>query len=119
MAKTKKEDAGEGKKIVVQNRKARHDYDIVDRIETGIVLQGTEVKSLRAGKVNLKDSYALVEGREVFLHRVYIGAYEGELIITTNRRERGSCSCMRWRYVGWPAGHSSKALLSFPSVSTF
>ena len=71
MAKTKKEDAGEGKKIVVQNRKARHDYDIVDRIETGIVLQGTEVKSLRAGKVNLKDSYALVEGREVFLHRAY------------------------------------------------
>ena len=77
MAKTKKEDSGEGKKIVVQNRKARHDYDIVDRIETGIVLQGTEVKSLRAGKVNLKDSYALVEGREVFLHRVHIGAYEG------------------------------------------
>ena len=49
----------------------RHDYDIVDRFEAGIVLQGTEVKSLRAGKVNLKDSYALVEAGEVF----YIESY--------------------------------------------
>lgn len=76
MAKTKEDVRSDGKKIVVQNRKARHDYEIMDRFEAGIVLQGTEVKSLRAGKVNLKDSYALVEAGEVFLHRVYIGAYE-------------------------------------------
>ncbi len=76
MAKQILEDQTEGKKIVVQNRKARHDYDIVDRFETGIVLVGTEVKSLRAGRVNLKDSYALVEAGEVFLHRVHISPYE-------------------------------------------
>ena len=77
MAKAQREARGEDKKLVIQNRKARHDYDIVDRFETGIVLQGTEVKSLRAGKVNLKDSYALVEAGEVFLHRVHISPYEG------------------------------------------
>jgi SsrA-binding protein len=76
MANKKKDTEPTGKKVVVQNRKARHDYDIVDRFETGIVLQGTEVKSLRAGRVNLKDSYAIVESGEVFLHRVHISTYE-------------------------------------------
>ncbi len=76
MAKQSKEDEKEGKKMVVQNRKARYDYDIVDRFETGIVLSGTEVKSLRAGRANLKDSYAIVEVGEVFLHRFHISAYE-------------------------------------------
>jgi SsrA-binding protein len=76
MAKQSKDDEKEGKKMVVQNRKARHDYDIVDRFETGIVLSGTEVKSLRAGRANLKDSYAVVEVGEVFLHRVHISTYE-------------------------------------------
>ena len=76
MAKQSKEDEKEGKKMVVQNRKARHDYDSVDRFETGIVLSGTEVKSLRAGRANLKDSYAVVEVGEVFLHRVHISTYE-------------------------------------------
>ena len=76
MAKQSKDDEKEGKKMVVQNRKARHDYDIVDRFETGIVLSGTEVKSLLAGRANLKDSYAVVEVGEVFLHRVHISTYE-------------------------------------------
>jgi len=76
MAKRSKEDEKDGKKMVVQNRKARYDYDIVDRFETGIVLSGTEVKSLRAGRANLKDSYAMVEVGEVFLHRVHISTYE-------------------------------------------
>jgi len=62
--------------MVVQNRKARRDYDLLDSYETGIVLQGTEVKSLRAGKVNLKDSYAAVEGGEVVLYNVHISPYE-------------------------------------------
>jgi SsrA-binding protein len=77
MAKIKKEDEKEGRKIVVQNRKARYDYEIVDRFETGIVLCGTEVKSLRAGRANLKDSYAAIDAGEVFLHRVHISPYEG------------------------------------------
>ena len=66
----------EGIKIIVQNRKARHDYEILDSYETGIVLLGTEVKSLRAGKANLKDSYARVERGEVFLHNMHISPYD-------------------------------------------
>ncbi len=62
--------------MIVQNRKARHDYEVLDSFETGIVLQGTEVKSLRAGKANLKDSYAAVEQGEVFLFNVHISPYE-------------------------------------------
>lgn len=63
-------------KIVTQNRKARHDYLVLDRWEAGIVLQGTEVKSLREGKANLKDSYARVDRGEVILHQFHISPYE-------------------------------------------
>jgi len=63
-------------RLVTRNRKARHDYAILDRFEAGIALQGTEVKSLRAGKANLKDSYAAVERGEVFLYNAHISAYE-------------------------------------------
>ena len=62
-------------KIITVNRKARHDYEIIDSFEAGIVLLGTEVKSLRAGKVNLKDSYARVKNGEVWLTGVHISPY--------------------------------------------
>ncbi|GAB6907721.1 SsrA-binding protein [Desulfosarcina cetonica] len=62
-------------KIVAENRKARHDYTIEDTYETGIVLVGTEVKSLRMGKANLKDSYARIKNGEVFVYQMHIGAY--------------------------------------------
>jgi len=62
-------------KIIAENRKARHDYTIVDQYEAGLVLTGTEVQSLRLGKVNLKDSYARVKNGEVFLYQVHISAY--------------------------------------------
>jgi SsrA-binding protein len=63
-------------KIISENRKARHDYFIHETYEAGIVLTGTEVKSLRAGKANLKDSYARVENGEVMLHNLHISPYE-------------------------------------------
>lgn len=62
-------------KIVCQNRKARHDYFILNEYEAGMVLVGTEVKSLRLGQANLKDSYANVRGGEVFLYNMHIGTY--------------------------------------------
>jgi SsrA-binding protein len=65
----------DGVKIVATNRKAFHDYHVEDKLETGIALKGTEVKSLRAGLVNLKDSYASVDGGEVFLHNCHISPY--------------------------------------------
>lgn len=63
-------------KIVAENRKARHDYHIHETYETGLVLTGTEVKSLRAGKANLKDSYARIENGEMVLHHLHISPYE-------------------------------------------
>jgi SsrA-binding protein len=67
--------AREGIKVVAQNRKARHDYFIEDSYEAGMVLKGTEVKSLREGKVNLKDGYARIKGGELFLLDVHISPY--------------------------------------------
>ncbi|HOB20781.1 MAG TPA: SsrA-binding protein SmpB [Candidatus Atribacteria bacterium] len=68
--------AGEGRKIVAQNKKARHDYFIEETYEAGIVLTGTEVKSIRQGKVNLKDSYADIKHGEVHVHNMHISPYE-------------------------------------------
>lgn len=62
-------------KIIAENRKARHDYFVIETFEAGIVLKGTEVKSMREGKANLKDSFAMVEGEEVFLHNCHISPY--------------------------------------------
>jgi SsrA-binding protein len=62
-------------KIIATNRKARHEYHVLDTFETGIVLTGTEVKSLRDGKANLKDSYAAVRNGEVFLLNTHISPY--------------------------------------------
>lgn len=61
---------------IASNRKARHDYFIQDTLEVGIVLVGTEVKSLRQGKANLKDSYASISGGEVFVEGMHISPYE-------------------------------------------
>ncbi|NLX90642.1 MAG: SsrA-binding protein SmpB [Firmicutes bacterium] len=65
-----------GIKVLAQNRKARHDYFIEETFEAGIALQGTEVKSLRAAKANLKDSYARVENGELILYNMHISPYD-------------------------------------------
>jgi SsrA-binding protein len=65
----------EGRKVVAQNKKARHDYLIEDTYEAGLVLQGTEVKSLRAGRASLVDGFAEVDHGEVWLHGVHISEY--------------------------------------------
>lgn len=62
-------------KIVAENRKARHNYFIEDTCEAGMVLLGTEIKSLRLGRVNLKDSYARIKNGEVFVYQMHISAY--------------------------------------------
>lgn len=63
-------------KIIANNKKARHDYFIEDTYEAGISLTGTEVKSIRQGKVNLKESYASIRGSEVFVNQMHISPYE-------------------------------------------
>lgn len=64
------------KKVVADNRKARHDFHIEETFEAGLVLQGTEVKSLRAGKANLRDSFARVDKGEAWVHNMHISPYE-------------------------------------------
>lgn len=66
---------GEGK-LIAQNKKARHDYAVTDTMEAGIVLLGTEIKSIRNSRINLKDGFARVRNGEVFLHNVHISPYE-------------------------------------------
>ena len=63
--------------LIAKNQAAYHNYDIIDKIEAGIVLFGTEIKSIRQGKVNLKDSYAIIEkNKEVFVYSMNISNYE-------------------------------------------
>ena len=71
-------DTSERKKaerIIAENRKAFHDYHLLETFEAGVALVGTEVKAIREGRVNLRDSFAKVEGGEVYVHNVHIGAY--------------------------------------------
>ena len=64
-----------GRKVIASNRKARHDYAVLDTYEAGIVLTGTEVKSLRAGRASLVDGFALIDNGEVYLHGVHVPEY--------------------------------------------
>lgn len=76
-------------KTIATNRKAYHDYQILDSYEAGIVLTGTEIKSLRAGRVNLRDSYAIVRDGEVWLINAHIAPYShGQRQNHEPRRER-------------------------------
>ncbi len=63
-------------KLISKNPTAYHNYTITDKIETGIVLYGTEIKSIRAGKVNLKDSYAIIKNGEIYVYGMHISPYE-------------------------------------------
>jgi SsrA-binding protein len=81
--------ASDGIKVIAKNRKAHHDYFIEETYEAGIVLTGTEVKSIRLGKVNLKDSYADVKQGEVYLHNMHISPYEkGNIFNSEPMRDR-------------------------------
>jgi SsrA-binding protein len=66
---------GDGDRTVATNRRARHDYEILETVEAGLVLRGTEVKALRAGQVNFKDSYAAVRNGEMWLLGCHISPY--------------------------------------------
>ena len=65
-----------GNKILAENRKAFHDYEMLEKYCAGVVLTGTEIKSIRKGLVNLKDGFARIEGGEIWLYNVHISPYE-------------------------------------------
>ena len=78
-----------GKKVIAQNREARHEYFVIEALETGIELVGTEVKSLRAGGVNLKDSWADIDDGELIVKGMHISPYEqGNIFNKDPRRPR-------------------------------
>ncbi len=66
----------EAVKSILINRRARHEYHVLDTLEVGIVLRGTEVKSIRAGKINVQDSYAAIDKGELYLHNMHISPFE-------------------------------------------
>jgi len=63
------------RRVIAENRKARHDYHVIETFESGVALLGTEVKAIREGRVNLRDSYARVEGGQVWMLNVHISPY--------------------------------------------
>lgn len=69
-------DTSSGYKVIADNRQARYRYSIMETYEAGLELQGTEVKSIRQGRVNLRDGYALIRGNEAWLHNVHISPYD-------------------------------------------
>ena len=69
-------DKGTGRKIIAQNKKAFHDYFVDERYEAGIELTGTEIKSIRAGQINLKDSYCEIKGGEIFALGIHVSPYD-------------------------------------------
>lgn len=81
-ADSKSGSGGRGDRVVITNRKARHDYSVIETLECGAVLLGAEVKSIRDGRANLQDSYARIEDGEVWLYGMHVSPYaysRGEL----------------------------------------
>lgn len=75
--------------VIAQNRKARHDYDVEDTYEAGLVLTGTEIKSIRSGAVNLKDSYCRFDGRNLVVCGMHVSPYDhGNIFNTDPLRDR-------------------------------
>ncbi|MGW4030355.1 SsrA-binding protein SmpB [Streptomyces sp. NPDC004838] len=78
-----------GRKLIAQNKKARHDYQIIDTYECGLVLTGTEVKSLRQGRASLVDGFVQIDGHEAWLHNVHVPEYtQGTWTNHSARRKR-------------------------------
>jgi SsrA-binding protein len=76
-------------KVMTQNKKARHDYTILDIFECGIVLKGTEIKSIRAGHVGIAESYCSIRNNQMYIINMYIGPFkEGNMFNVPDRRDR-------------------------------
>lgn len=78
----------DGRKIIATNRKAKHDYFLEDRIEAGIALKGTEIKSIRAGRVSLREAYVQVDGGEAWLVNAHIAPYDPASTMNHDPRRR-------------------------------
>ena len=89
--------AKEELKLVANNKKAYHDYFIEEKYEAGLVLHGTEVKSLRMGKCSIKEAFIRIENGEVFIYGMHISPYEKGIFLTKIRCACGSSFCINRR----------------------
>ena len=87
----------ENSKLIAVNRKARHDYFVMEAMEAGVELVGTEVKSIRAGAVNLKDSWVEIDGGELYVLGMHISPYGKATFLTGTRCVNASCWCINGR----------------------
>ena len=113
MAKGRKRKLGAGD--VASNRQASYRYNLIERFECGIVLTGTEVKSLREGNAQLKDSYAAIRDDEVWLIGLYIAPYGPAATITTTPSAPASCCCTEARSSGSQARTQERGLTLIPT----
>src|SRR4051812_7162297 len=114
----KRDPVAAGERDATQNRAASHNYYLSDKLETGLVLRGTEVKSVRAGLANLKDAYALVKNGELWLLNAHIGPMSTATSSIMLRCGRGSCSRARTRSASWRPRASKKDSRLSPPGST-
>ena len=108
-----------GTKLVAQNRKARHDYTVLDTFECGIALKGSEVKSLRAGQVQLRDSYARVDNGEMWLHGVHVAPYSYSSGFGAVDPDRARKLLMHRREIDELAGRTQQESLTLVPLSIY
>ena len=104
----------EGTKLVAKNRKALFDYEVVDTVEAGLVLTGTEVKSLRDGKLQFKDSFAAVHDDELWLHRAHIAEYPNGNVFNHEPTRSRKLLLHRHQVDRWAARTQEKGLTIVP-----
>jgi len=111
--------APKGTKVVASNRRARHDYEVLDVFECGIALKGAEVKSLRDSKVQLKDSYARVADGEVWLIGVHIAPYANANAFDAPEPERSRKLLLHRREIDELAGRTAQEALTLVPLSVY
>lgn len=114
MAAKKKKKSTDGRRVICENRKARHDYHIIDTMEVGLVLAGSEVKSLRAGNASLIDSYVRIERGEMWLVGAHIALYEQANRYNHESRATRKLLAKRSEIDSWHRKIREKGLTSVP-----
>ena len=105
--------------LIASNRRARHDYEIVDTLEVGMVLRGSEVKSLRDGKANMGDAYAIIRRGELFLLKFHISAYDPAYVANAEPMRERKLLAHRNQIRKWEHRMAEKGLTIVPLSAYF
>ena len=98
----------ENSRTVAQNKKAYHDYFVLEEYEAGIELFGTEVKSIRQGRVNLKDAWCSIDNGEIFVNGMHISPYEQGNIFNRDPLRNKNCLCTKRKFISYTAQSSNR-----------